>query len=157
MPLAEPRTLHRAIRDTIRNVGGTAIDWTKSPFYKQVPDKVLPFPYVVYDLAASSALEPTFEKTYTESFILTVTVVGLEPDIEDLSSPYLPGSVFRYLDSLQENPDELSGVGHTCINFLRQPGWALDFEQALRGPTGERVWFGTAKYELVIQSNFGGI
>ena len=155
--MAVQLTLNDAIKAAIRATGGTAIDWTKSPFYKQVPDKPPAYPYVVFDVGPSSSLAACFEDTYQETFPVTVTVVAIESNIEALSAPMLRGSVFNYLDSLTKNPEAspLSSELAKCIHFLRQPGWHVDFDHTARAPNAERVWIGSASYEMVIVSNFG--
>lgn len=139
------------IRGSSPPVTGITFSTSASPFYKYAPEPPVAFPYVVFGPIASQNVEH-IEDTYGQSDILRVpfAVYGAQDVIEQCSSPWAPGGLFRFLDGLASNPGVFSGSQYECAGWQRLPGWTIDLED-IRSPDGfTRVYVAKAEYEMLI-------
>lgn len=148
-------TPYRAITACLRTFTAQVprVTWgsTASPFYKQAPEPVVAFPYVVYDLAFSSIehvmMSGSEGGSYAEKRALTIKVYGDSDEIEQAAAPEWENSLCNYLDGLADEPQYLNGLNFQCIQFLRN-GYEL-LQEERRDETGVAwIWCAHATYEF---------
>ena len=153
-----PGTVLEVLVNALRTSGITDILWGEehSPYYDQVPEPSPAFPYVVIELPDSEVAH-TFGGDYPpQTEVLSPYLETYRPAFhvyheEGFSvSPYLLGTVLRFLDSFRDHPEALNGTGFDVIQFTRQ-SWALNREP-IRAPDGGRVWVANATYALMVNT-----
>jgi hypothetical protein len=131
-------------------------DSPNSPFLDAVPDHVVEFPYVVFEIPQSSIPRRTFEYEYTEELDVKISVVGLWEHVVTIGSPYKAGSVFDILDLEIARPESFSGDGFVCARFART-SWLIKvdpirkFGGAGDATAGERVYRAVCMYDMRIE------
>lgn len=133
-----------------------------SPYYVEAKEPQAGFPYVVYDIPASKGPEHTMGDSYPESFDVEIQVVGVNPYIHYIGSPWSDPMVspIAYLDSCADQPFVFDGVRYICSKFIRT-SWEL-FEDDVRapqddGPAGgvyNNVYIAKATYEMEIGATY---
>lgn len=143
-----------------------------SPYYREAPEPMPTamgtggpsFPYVVFDVAKSTEIDPQFEGQYKEKFRVTIKIYcgsvqtpSAPPLVGLVSSPYQlkVNSVIAYLDSFSIQADRMNGDTFKVHDWSRE-NYEVVME-AHRDPsglpsTGGRVWVGTAEYQLIIDA-----
>lgn len=171
-------TPHQAIVDVLRSAGISALgapnppahdfNWINpggspgSPYYKDAKEPQPWFPYVIYDIPVSKGPEHTMGDSYPELFDVEIKVIGLNPYIHYIGSPWADPMVspFAYLDSLAVEPFVFDGARYTCIKFIRKD-WEL-FEDETRAPLDDsagggiygNVYVAKALYEMEIGATY---
>ncbi len=161
---------HDAITAILRASAVVGVDWgdRASPWYEQVPEPPPAFPYVAYRIDPSSIshnLDTPGENNvsaYVEKFVVTVEVVALRNDIINLASPYVDGSITRFLDAYAhaEMWEQLDGVNYYCMKFTRADGWVIHQDPSLRDSHdnllvgGSRVWKAEIPYDFWVSAAY---
>ena len=147
---ADSLTFQDSLIAMLRGSGLAGIVWgaNASPYFK-VPEPPPDFPYVVLEIPESE-VGHTQGPTYSEAYKAMVHIVGVESNIEALSSPYQHGAVFHFLDSYANDPQLLSGKGFETVEFIRKSYVLAEDEGGKRGPTGERVYVASAQYDAIV-------
>ena len=165
-------TPHQAIVGVLRSAGISALgipdppqrdfDWTGSPYYEEAKEPQAGFPYVCYRIPANAGPQHTMGDSYPELFDVEVEVVGTNPYIHYIGSPYSDPMVspIAYLDSISAEPFVFNGVRYICCRFIRK-SWEM-FEDDTRapqddGPAGgvyNNVYIARATYEMEIGATY---
>lgn len=147
-------SFHESLVSILRASAVSGISWgeSASPYYDEVPEPPPAFPFVSYEIP-DSTIEHAFSGNYIEKYLPTIYVVCLEQSVATLTSPYIAGSVFYFLDSYAQNPTPFSGSGFSCMQFIRL-GYSLKRDTSLRSPAGGRVWIASATYEALVQAPY---
>ena len=168
-------TPHQAIVGVLREAGISALNaenpppdnrdfnWLNpdgsagSPYYKDAKEPQPGFPYVVYDISAGTP-EHTMGDGYPEAFEVTVDVVGANPYIHEIGSPYAnpKTSPIAYLDAMGAQPFVFNGTRYNCFKFIRK-SWEL-IEDPTRAPQDDsngggvygNVYVARAVYDMEI-------
>lgn len=156
------QTPHEAIIQTLRNCGIPGITWgsgaelvsSGSPYYDQAPEPA-PLPYVTVFIPEST-VEHTDGDGYAELFMPQISLHAVQTDVLRLSDPRVPGSVFNYLDSFNQDADaSMSGQTFECGGFFRTSYVVKQADDGKRDPDGiRRVFVATAVYTYVASQNY---
>ena len=131
-----------------------------SPYYKDAKEPQPGFPYVVYDIPNSKGPEHTMGDSYPESFDVEIKVIGANPYIHWIGSPWSDPMVspIAYLDSLANDNlcQLLNGARYECIAFYRLD-WEIEEDQT-RAPQDDsngggvygNVYIARALYKMEI-------
>ena len=152
-------TLHASIVALLQASGSGAgkIVWGTattpgSPYYREAPEPQPKFPFVVFDIEASTD-EDQFEGAYIESYVVTVKVyvssttgLALPPALGLLTSPYqMPvNSIIAYLTQFSTTPHKIPADAFQVIDWTRY-SYEVQKEDS-REPSGGRLWVGVAKF-----------
>lgn len=165
-------TPHQAVVAVIRASGCTTqgitnppqrdFDWAAQPYYKDAKEPQPSLPYVVYDIPVSEGPEHTIGDSYPEKFKVEIEVVGLNPYIADIGSPYgdPKHSIIAYLDGLSAAPFVFNGERYICSKFIRLD-WEI-YEEDSRAPQDDSpaggvynsVYVAKATYEMEIGATY---
>lgn len=173
-------TPHQAVVTILRGSGCSALgaanppagnrdfNWTNpdgspgAPYYKDAKEPSAGFPIVTYDIPASKGPEHTMGDSYPELFDVIVKVIGTNPSIHELGSPWGDPNVspIAYLDALQDQPFVFDGVRYQCCRWIRTD-WELA-EDETRAPQDDsngggvygNVYVATATYEMEIGATY---
>lgn len=142
-------------------------DWRWQPYYKDAKEPQPAFPFVVYDIPNSNGPEHTFGDSYPELLNVEVKVVGVNPWIHYLGSPWgdPQSSVMAFLDSLSDQPFVFNGARYICCRFIRkdwelveddtrQPDPLPGQPQGQAAPVYGNVYVARANYEMEIGATY---
>ena len=165
-------TPHQAIVGVLRGAGITTVgipdapardfDWVNQPYYKDAKEPQPAFPWVIYDIPVSKGPEHTMGDSYPELFDVEIEVVGVNPYIHTIGSPWSDPYVspIAYLDSLAAEPFVFNGERYICCRFIRKD-WEL-YEEESRAPQSDApaggvynsVYVAKATYEMEIGATY---
>lgn len=146
------QTITTILRGLGPAVGGISWANTASPFYEQQPEPPLDpttDPFVVFTLRSTGLEHVMGQVDFCEMFEAAFTVYAGQDVIDALTSPFSPTGLYYQLDLLSEKAGSFSGSTFECAGWARNSGWAITME-AIRAPSGQRVWASRASYEMII-------